>query len=446
MPYTPDQIRQKAYELERVGAPSSDIEEFVKRATQEADIQPHVYNPIDVPDYKPGLASRLSQDFQQRGKKATESLNLQTQGKQGYGSTALQFLGQGAGFLGDVAGEAVSAITPQPIKQGLSSLFNKAIQTAPVQKATEAYSQFREQQPTNARNIESILNLGTAAIGGKAVASAGKALTKGGVKLADFFAKSSEKKAFQEAINIIKPELNKSGKIAALESGRGVKKGFFGTTEIKPSLRDEQVARTIQGIVKKGKDATENIGIIRNEIKKEAEITIQGLQHNDAIFNINQLSSKLNGIEKPPLLVADTTLNNAYSIAQNKFLEFVSKQPKNLSGLLKARKEFDVWIQRQFPKIFDDVRFSPLEKALKDIRMAANDFIAEKLPDGSPFKVSLQKQNLMYEAVSNIAEKSYKEVGTNIMDRLLNAAKRNPAITAGLGAYTGYQAAKRLLK
>lgn len=40
MPYTTEQIKQKAFQLESAGAPSSDIEEFVKRATQESGIAP----------------------------------------------------------------------------------------------------------------------------------------------------------------------------------------------------------------------------------------------------------------------------------------------------------------------------------------------------------------------------------------------------------------------
>lgn len=57
MAYTPDQIRQKAYELENKGAPSSAIEEFVKRATQEAGIQPKVAAP------EKGFVRKVAEDI-----------------------------------------------------------------------------------------------------------------------------------------------------------------------------------------------------------------------------------------------------------------------------------------------------------------------------------------------------------------------------------------------
>ncbi len=235
-------------------------------------------------------------------------------------------------------------------------------------------------------------------------------------------------KVSREAYDVVAPELSKSEKIAALETGRGTM-GPKGEIIINPTKRDLQVAKTVEGIVNPKKTSVENIMAIRNEIKTEAEATIAGLKNNNAIFNKTQLAAHLETIEKPPLLASDEKLNNAYELAKQKFIDFTDNHKKNLSGLLEARKEFDAWAQKAFPKIFDDVNQAPLQSALKDMRSAANDFIAAHLPEGNPFRASLQKQNLLYEAVDNIASKSYKEVGTNSLQRF---AKKFPKITKTL--------------
>lgn len=238
-------------------------------------------------------------------------------------------------------------------------------------------------------------------------------------------------KVSREAYDVVRPELTKAEKISALNEGRGVVRES-GEIVINPTRRDLQVAKVSENIVSSKKTSVENIASLKSELGKEAESTKQGLKEHNSIFNKNQLSSKLRSLEKPPLLVSDDRLNNAYELAQKKFVEIVDKHPKNLAGLLDARKEFDMWAEKGFPHIFDDQTQAPLQQALRDMRTAANDFITEKLPQGSPFKASLKKQNLLYEAMDNIANKSYKDVGTNRLQRFIkNKPKTAKVLEAG---------------
>lgn len=59
MAYTPDQIKEKAYALQKAGAPSSAIEDFVKKATAEAGIKPKAAPDASILD----TATREREDF-----------------------------------------------------------------------------------------------------------------------------------------------------------------------------------------------------------------------------------------------------------------------------------------------------------------------------------------------------------------------------------------------
>jgi hypothetical protein len=273
----------------------------------------------------------------------------------------------------------------------------------------------------------------TGGVLGGASAAAGK-IVRNGVDAVVNKEANKLAKVSREAYDVVSPELSKSEKITALNSGRGTKSPS-GEIIIKPSQRDLQVAKVSEGLVSKSKTSVENIASLHSEIEKEANATVAGLKKSDAIFNNSQLSTHLDSVERPPLLASDERLNSAYDLARKKFLEFVNKQPKKLSGLLQARKDFDQWAQKAFPHIFDDPSQAPLQQALRDMRSAANDFISNKLPDGSPFKASLKKQNLLYEAVDNIANKSYKDVGTNKVFRAVKTFEKKHPVVSGVIKY-----------
>lgn len=266
-------------------------------------------------------------------------------------------------------------------------------------------------------------------------------LTSGAGGIVKKVANSNKEKVSRDAYKVIAPELSKSEKIAAIEAGRGVQ-GPLGKTVIAPSKRDLQVAKAAEGIVSTKNSFVKNVVALKSAIKTEAQSTIKHLEQNDSIFNTAQFRKHISSIERPPLVVTDARLNSAYDLAQKKLLEFIAKQPKKLSGILKARKEFDIWIEKSFPKIFDNPNNAPLQTALRDMRIAANDFVAKKLPVGSVFKNSLKKQNLLYEAIGNIADKNYKIVGKSFL-------QRNPTIKKtlqyGATAALGGTAAKAFL-
>lgn len=234
----------------------------------------------------------------------------------------------------------------------------------------------------------------------------------------------------KEAWDIIKPDLNKVEKISALSSGQAKKEGLLNTIVVKPTQQELKVAQAVQDIVSSKNTFVDNINSINKAIENEANNVISYLEKNKIIYSpTKKLNSVLGKIEKPVSIKADPIQDKMYDLAREKFVEFASKQKGDLSGLLKARKEFDKWVEKEFPNIWKDEKMSNLNRALKDMRKAANDFIASKLPDGDLFKESLNKQSLMFDAIDNIATKNYKDIGTNVIQRTL---QKNPTVKAGL--------------
>ena len=155
------------------------------------------------------------------------------------------------------------------------------------------------------------------------------------------------------------------------------------TTEISPATKDFEVASAVKGLVNKKNTPVENINNIWRGIKEEALGLRKVIEEKDSIFNVNQIASRLDEYQPPIMLKSDTTLNNAYELAKQRFIDLIRKNPKKLSGLLDSRIEFDNIVEKEFGDIFKDPKVSPLKSAIRDMRNIANDYIAEKIPDGN---------------------------------------------------------------
>lgn len=345
----------------------------------------------------------------------------------------------GGGGVGAVGKSTVKGLAKQAAKQG-----------AKFGATTGAFSSIGQELQNENSTLGSTIKagLGGAASGVVIGGALGGATGAVGAGVKNTLNRAKNKVS-REAFEIIEPELTLLEKQTALAEGRATK-GKFGTIKINPTKRDLQVARAVEGVVSKKKGLIGNIISIRNEIKKEAQATMNGLKRYKTDYKVEELSSKLGSLEKPPLVVSDTRLNNAYDLAQKKFVEFAEKEKNDLPGLLRARQKFDNWIEESFPKIFDDPNNTPLQKALRDMRTSANDFIESKLPAKSQFRNKLRRQSLMYEALDNIANKSRKDVGKSAVQRFMrkhpvatNAAK--VAVYGAAGA-VGLGKIKEILK
>lgn len=144
---------------------------------------------------KPGFAARVGADYESRQGKVREMVDRQTSGgvaEDIFNAPAMGALalGQGAGLLLDVAGQAVKSgydtIMPEKGKKAISAGLAK-IASTPVgqmglkalQEGQEAYGEFREAYPDAALALEGALNIGAVGVGGKGVETAAVSRAKG---------------------------------------------------------------------------------------------------------------------------------------------------------------------------------------------------------------------------------------------------------------------------
>lgn len=253
-----------------------------------------------------------------------------------------------------------------------------------------------------------------------------------------------KKVVLQDAVEITKPTLSKRESIQALAKGEGVEKGLplFKKVEIKPRKRDVQVAESVQDIVSKTRNEVQNISAVRDKIGTVGSQIQQGVRQHNAIFNTNQLRSKLEKArEKSRVLFGtDKTLQSRYDAVIDEMMTNIKK--KDLDGLYQARKDFDRIVREKFPRVFDGSPSDNVTKnAILDVRREVNDFIANTLPKGNKFKKQLQQESRMFEAAENIAEQAFLKVPTPTRGNFLNRALS--AIGFGIAGAAGTSVIRR---
>lgn len=338
-----------------------------------------------------------------------ESLPESFKKQAGYGAEIASNIvgGEGVGAAGKEFGK-------QLIKQGIR-------QGVKYGALTGGLGEFGRSLQDNQGALETAKRTGEGILGGGVVGGAlggVSPLISGAINKIKNPVLNQGQKGVSEALEVIRPQLNKKETQAALQAGRGKISGLFRTNEITPSSRDYDIAQAVEGIVSKKNTTPANINLLHNEIEKDANQVIEGLKQNNAIFNKNQIRSALNAAKQSEdrmlTLAGDEAAEKAYNGAIDVFMKVLDRKPKTLSGLLEARKEFDTILRRAGAFAKDN----PKSIAAKDIRQIANNFIDSKLPEGHPFKDLLNRQNLMYEAIENISEKGTRDVGKNALQRL----------------------------
>lgn len=358
-------------------------------------------------------------------------------------SSGLQFTGTTIGLAQDLVFDVAEEITPKPVKEVLETGLNKLLQTKAGEEViqfAQQYNDWAQHHPQAAADIEAIFNIASIIPAGKGAQLGIKAATKslGTVEtVAKTGVKATEKKlvarTFDEAVDIVKPVLTKKQKTEAIKFG-DLETNIIGTTKIKASELDNRIAKSVEGIVAKEAKVEDNIAAIRASISEKGETVSAFLKEHDAIFNKKQLRSQIDQIkdEHSILFRGDESIRKAYDSVIDEYFKILDRHPKNLSGAWEARKEFDDLVRDRLPKAFDDVGNNAQKQAVRDVRQAVNGYIHERLPEGSPFKSSLEEMSLQYRAIDNIADKAAGQVGKNIVS-LLEAKIRSNPILSGAG-------------
>lgn len=411
-----------------------------------------------------GFLSNVGEDLSKRGQSIKETFKQTASGQINPLETGIQTVGAVAGGVGDVIGQGListaKAVLPKSAEQAIASGVSKLATTKPVQNVLSGYESWKGLHPEAAKNLESVVNIASllpigkgAQIGAKAVETAAKTGEKLAAKtiagVGERMAEKAVVKNLDNVLNIVRPELTTAEKAAAIAQKKGTPAGIFKKAEIIPSNREIEIAEAAKTFVNPKKGFIENSNSIKTGIENEAENLITGIKKNDSIFNVSQIESKLNSIERPVAIISEQSLDNAYTRTQQKMIDIIKGKPKKLSELLQARKEFDIWVEKQFGNLYSTEKWTPMRSAITDMRKEVNNFIASKLKgaEAVKFKKSLKKQNLLFEALDNTSHKATKEVGKSKAQRVLEkpAVKRTLQYVgpAALGA-AGYGAVRSL--
>lgn len=359
-----------------------------------------------------------------------------------------------AQLLGGLGGRAIAAVDPTRTYQDVKASTLKSLNTDTpegqgVQEVLSAKNNYELGGKVAAGVAETFLPAGSRKAATAVLEKGDNVVTgiKNTISKIKPTTAAKGEKAFEEALEVITPELSKLEKKQALQAGRGSVKGVLRKTVIEPSQRDIEIAKTVQGVVKPKANTVENIKLINNEIERVATQVEAGLKSNNSIYNVGEFRNSLDVAKENSRILfgSEGTLEKTYDAVRDEMVRQLGKQPKTLSGALKARKEFDKVINSKFPKLFaqeagDDIR----RNAVLDVRKTVNNFIADKLPEGDVFKEQLRAQNLMYDAIENISAKGAKEVGTNPIMRTTKKLLKNPIVKYGAPALGGGAAVKIL--
>lgn len=350
-------------------------------------------------------------------------------------SGVLQTAGAAAGGITDLAGNVLSAVTPnaikKPIGDAVKGIIGAAANTGIGKSAIQGVNDFSTAHPEIAGDIGAIGNIagvipvtsGIGAIKDLAGGLIGKALGKD---------------ALSATIDSISPEIKAGTKAGATSvKSTGTSKGLLGnvTRNIEPRLKE--AASAVQEIVPnfdKLTTFTDKVNAVKKGIgdfAQQLRTNLRGdIQPILTYEDMNALEKNINSeIKRNPLLKGD-----AGAQAKDIFNFFKEELPKGrdatMEDVLNARQKTDEWISSiTRGNAFDPKTDNALSVGLRAVRQGANDLMESKVPTAGVKKL-LKKQSLLYDAIDNMAPKADREVGTGMLGRF---AQGHPNITKGAG-------------
>lgn len=384
------------------------------------------------------LSQNIGQDVNKRLGNVASSVSDVATGKQSTLAAVPQIVGQGAGAIGDVAGNLIGsagrAIAPQTYEYAKNQI---AQAVAPIgQAVAPAYNYAKENAPVATKTAEGYANI--AMLGGapEASAAAGDALSATGKTLAKAGESLSESRLKDAALKAVLPDLTPAQAIKEGAVARTTP-GILGA-KVEPTVQQQAAAdqlSQIKGFAPDNLHKT-NYDLVANAIVDKAEKLKPELAkytYNPDEFN-SQLSTTLEDIKKDPLIVGDaeTTANRVVQ----KMQDLVKQNEPTAAGLLNARQQFDKWAISKRGSVFDQNQ-TAFSTAVNSARTAANDFIADSAPTTN-VKKSLAEQSALYTARDAIEAKAAKQPGSWWGRRVENnVAKSLTGKIAEGGALTG---------
>lgn len=202
-------------------------------------------------------------------------------------------------------------------------------------------------------------------------------------------------------------------KAQAIQQGRFTDPGLFRAGSVEPSVKDSRLADSVRDVVSPRNSLSKNVNAVNHKISTVNNGVKTFIENNKTPFNANQLRARLMGAKADSKLVfaSDATAEKTYNAVVDAFMDTVGK--KDTAGLFEARQNFD-----KIPAIKKLLDSRALGENVKksivlDVRRAANEYIADQLPEGNTYRDQLRQESHMIEALGNAAEKGAHMIGKN---------------------------------
>lgn len=392
---------------------------------------------------EPGYIERVGSDLSKTAQDITSSVNKLAQGpgvKEG--DTLTQELTKGVEYFGKTVPEAalrtVGGIARTPfdiigelpgVKQTLDKIGSLIGKVPGVKEVVEKAGEIAQKHPDLAKDVQNVVDIAAFGSGGiiekpiqkisgETIKKGGEIIEKGAIRATDI-----EKQKFVR--ELVRPEQTKAIKEAQVARTTEKGKGIFKRSEIKPTPQDLESEKAILEIpgVSKSKTVQQNYNIIKKYNSDEASRLEESIKVNDfkvpkgeSIIRIERARADL---MESPLITGDAEKTAAKLI--NGAKKFIEKNSETGSGLLEARKQYDIWVKAQKPNAFGD-KLDAFNLANREIRKAMNDLLEEKAPQ-LKVKDSLHKQSALFNAMENLTPKAAQEADTAIGRTMQNIGK-----------------------
>jgi hypothetical protein len=386
----------------------------------------------------PQWIEEVGQNWEGRDEEVAQTLEDYQEGEIGAGTFLMQRFGKGVsgkawdllgGMVGagiETFGKGIELLVPdsieEPIKREMVEAWDWAINTEGGLKAQEAlasgidgWTVYKEDNPQNAKTIESIVNtvLLFMPTKFKKKAEPVKPVKTAFTNFERTAKVNVKEKSIKKLEELILPAATKESVERTTLTGPW-KTATLATTKREQAILNE--VRKIDGI-KPNKSAYHNSRILVDATNKMGDDLVRVLEKNPVIISSQSINSKIDYALAQMLdpkkgnvfLKSDKQIVAALEQMAIRAKEIFSQFPNTPAGILAARKEFDNMIRRELgDAAFDAKNVTIMNSAMKLVRNAANDAVNTAVPK-AVVSSTLKRQSRLFAARDVVSVKAIKE-------------------------------------
>lgn len=421
------------------------------------------------------FVTNVKQDLEGRASEYDETLKDFNAGRITYPEFLLQAYGKGAfGSFLDISGEAISSglkgvsfLIPDNLEkpvvdavtEGLNYIENTDLGKRGIEALAEgvnAWNNFKEANPRAAKNIESVVNIGTVLAPVKTKVNSKPSPDPSKLeKVADKLRLAANTKELGEkralALDLTTPKLTE--KVRTERAMRTEQQGALNVNVYKPSNRELEIADAFARLnIKSSNSYQKNLDVVKSETQRmNNSLTNRLRQYTNTIDDYKVQSSIDNSIDtlmrEKLTMVGDEQTAKILTVMADKIDSLWNASDKTPSALLKVRRDFDNWVVSNKGDVFGSEKIDNIKTGTTALRNALNDVLEESVPDAN-VKASLRNQHLLLSGADELAVKAGNEAAsavTRLWDNVTNLlpfkAETNRLVGAGLGLSVGTAAA-----